>query len=263
MKRCMTMSVLVSLSLLTVAGGGSASAEGVESGTKIEFYGTDKQPGVLDPEKQTPADPGTIAKTEGPLRIDFAPQLTFETSQLKGKALTASAHAQLFHGQTPPRGNFVQVSDYRDAASGWSLFVRQEQQFQHDTKAGSQLKGATISFDKSWTNSTEDASLAPTVSKKVIQMNNIGESYPLAQADTHKGRGTWSIIFGASSDNEHGQGTTLEALTDSAGKPLVDPAYENQPIYRNTAVNLTIPNTEQIEAGNYSTVLTWIIAELP
>ena len=263
MKRFARCSVLAGLSLIFTLSVASVEAEGLTGGGTIEFHGEAATVGVLDPEEQTPADPGEIAKTEGALRIDFAPQLTFETSQITGNELSASAHAQLFHGGTAARGNFVQVSDYRDTASGWSLFVRQEQQFQHETKGEKQLKGATISFDQSWTNSTQDASLAPKVSKEIIQMNNVGESYPLAEAATNKGMGTWSIAFGASPTNQHGQASTLEAMVDGNGQPLVDPAYDNQQMYRNTAVNLAIPNTEQLEAGNYSTVLTWIIAELP
>lgn len=252
------------LSLVLVLGPVSAYGEGVPGAASVQFSESDPNLGVLHPETQKPTDPGEVAKTEGPLRIDFAPQLTFETSELtnSGTEIRSSATAQLFHN-ADPSGHFVQVSDYRDTNSGWTLMVRQESQFVHESKSGVQLKGSVISFDSSWANSTKDASLAPTVSKETIQMNNIGESYPLASAGEGQGMGTWSINFGASSANSLGQVDTLEAITDAAGNPITDATYENQQLYRNTAVNLTIPKTNDLVSGNYSTVLTWILAELP
>lgn len=256
---------IVPLSLLFSTGvflSSTASAEGVTGGAEIELHQADEQPGVLDPETMTPADPGVIANTEGRLRIDFAPQLMFSTGLLSDKDATYLAHAQLFKDQTNPRGNFVQVSDYRDVKSGWTLQVRQENQFQHTEHPEIQLNGAVISFDKAWTNNYQQASSGPKVSKEVIQMTNVGETYTLAEAEFEQGGGTWSIAFGASAENPSQQTNTLEPLKDSKGEPVIDSEY-NQAIFTNNAVKLTIPGATKKVTGTYSTVLTWIIAELP
>lgn len=238
-------------------------AEGVTGAGKVEFDRLDEKIGIKDPETIEDVDPGIIAKTEGALRIDFAPQLTFETGKISIQNSSYSAQAQLFKGVKKGKGNFIQVSDYRGVPSGWSLQVRQETQFQHDVKADVQLNGAVISFDKAWVNSSLEKELAPKASKEVIQMNNIGETYPLAEAEFEHGVGTWSVVFGASDENKSGQETTISPLVDKQGQPIMDSEFKNQQIYINTAINLTIPGATKKIPGSYSTVLTWIIAELP
>lgn len=265
MKKVTTFSFMIPLLMFLEFFSVVTNAYGSESsvgGSHITFEkGTDPNSGVLDPETLKPADPGEIAKTEGPLRIDFAPQLTFAATEISKTDLKSSAHAQLFHNGTGARGNFVQVSDYRAKETGWRLLVRQETQFRSQS-ADTLLKGAYISFDQAWTNSTS-VSKAPKVSKEVINMSNIGETYLLAEAAANQGGGTWSIVFGASKDNAFNQPNTLFPLVDAEGNQVTDAEFENQQVYINQGVTLTIPHTEQLKPGNYSTVLTWIISELP
>lgn len=218
---------------------------------------------IQDPENpETEVDPGDSPRTDGDLRIDFVPQLNFSTAQLNGKDLVLPVNAQLFHSGTAPRGNFIQITDERDEPTGWTLQVRQEKQFTHNEKEGVQLKGAVISLDKAWTNSVVADKFSPTVQKEVIQMLAVGETYNLAKAEYEKGMGTWSIAFGASAENQNGQTATLDARKDAQGNAVMDTTF-NQPSYLNSAVNLTIPGDSNNEPGAYSTVLTWILAELP
>lgn len=238
-------------------------AEGASGTGDLILEQQDKEVGVMDPETLTEIDPGEIARTEGPLRIDFAPRLSFGLGKVAKKDIVYSSHAQMFKNILTPRGSFIQVSDYRGTATGWTLQVRQENQFQQESNASAQLNGATISFDKAWTNSTFDKSIAPSVSKEIITMSNVGETYNIAEAKLDQGVGTWSIVFGASGENAFDQENTLKPLTDEKGKPLVNPDYNNQQLYSNTAINLTIPGAANQLPGTYSTVLTWIIAELP
>lgn len=218
---------------------------------------------IRDPENPVKeVDPGETPQTDGDLRIDFVPKLNFSTVKITEEAAVYPINAQLFHDETSARGNFIQVSDYRDHSSGWTLQVRQEEQFKHVSKIGAQLKGAVISFDQAWTNSTNKRSLSPSVSKDVIHMSNVGETYNLAQAQDEKGSGTWSIIFGASKDNKNGRPNSLELRKDSSGKTIEDPIFK-KPVYSNQAITLSVPKETEKVAGAYSTVLTWILAELP
>lgn len=218
---------------------------------------------VQDPEdNKVIVNPGDSPRTEGDLRIDFVPYLSFSTAEIKNDLSVLPVNAQLFHDSTKARGNFIQVTDQRETPSGWTLQLRQETQFKQLMKEGAELKGATISFDHTWTNSTTNSQYSPEVSKEVIQMNHVGETYTMATAQAEHGMGTWSIIFGASNENTNGQQSTVFPRLDNAGKAIEDPVF-NKPSYVNNAVNLTIPKTSEKEAGTYSTVLTWIVAELP
>lgn len=242
-----------------------AYAESTRDGSgNVEFTGDYDDVGVRDPENpENPTNPGESPSTSGKLRIDFVPQFDFTSvNKISDKDMIYSVNAQLFHDDTAARGNFVQISDYRGAALGWTLQLRQETQFQNTGTANSQLDGAVLSLDKSWVNSTMDSSMAPTVSKEVIQLDNIGATYNLAEAKSGTGAGTWSISFGASSENPKGQTNTLTEKQGIDGNPMQDAVY-GKAIHENSGITLSVPGATKKDPVAYSTVLTWILAELP
>lgn len=237
--------------------------DSLDGNATIGLTQPEQETGLRDPENPTTIiDPGPTPSTTGDLRIDFVPQLNFSKYLLSDKDQTYPVNAQLFKDQTGPRGNFVQVSDFRPGAQGWTLQVRQETQFKNDQAQSSQLNGAVISFDKSWVNSTRDQNEAPIVSKEIIRLSNVGETYNLAEAKPGKGRGIWSISFGASKDNKNGQPETLSPRLLKE-KPVLDPTFDNKQVYENSAIQLSIPGATKKDPVEYSTVLTWTIAELP
>ncbi|MBL1227635.1 WxL domain-containing protein, partial [Enterococcus sp. BWR-S5] len=201
--------------------------------------------------------------TDGPLRIDFVPTLNFGRNKITKSERLFSANAQLFHGDTPARGNFVQVSDYRGTGAGWTLQVRQEEQFTNNQTLNHQLKGAVLSFDSSWANSVRPQASGPTVKKEVIRIENIGATYTLAEAGKDKGEGTWAINFGASSENTNGMANTLSPSLDAEGNQVLDPTFDNKPVSKNSAVTLSVPTEIMIDPVPYTTVLTWTLSELP
>lgn len=232
----------------------------------ISFKGLeDPNFGILDPEKenQEVEIAEEYGKTQGPLRIDFVADINFSQNKITEGNSNYKANGLLFKGVIAPRGQFIQVSDYREKQTGWSLQVRQETQFTNQAKKNSQLDGAVLSFDKSWVNTSNGISSSPIVSKEVIRLNNIGETYTLAHAEAGTGGGTWSVIFGASPDNPENEASTLTPRLDKNGKVVTDPAKDNQAVYMNNAVQLSLPEGTKKEPGTYSTVLTWIISELP
>ncbi|MHC5226688.1 WxL domain-containing protein [Enterococcus sp. LJL99] len=235
-----------------------------QGGAEIEITPyKEKDRSIRDPEDPSKrVDAGESPFTTDDLRIDFVPQLNFSTVLLSDKDSVFAVNAQLFHDDTSARGNFIQVSDYRDHPNGWTLQVRQEHQFKHATKEGEELKGAVISFDQAWTSSEKEVRFAPTVSKKIIQMNNIGETYNLAVAPMDKGTGTWSVVFGASGENKNERPNSLSLRKDQNDQELIDPVFEKA-VYSNQAITLSVPGATEKQAGAYSTVLTWLIAELP
>ncbi|MEI5994478.1 WxL domain-containing protein [Candidatus Enterococcus mansonii] len=259
--------ILLSLAIFSISAFAFAPTAIGESNVSgngtINFEGEYAQE-VRDPEHpETILNPGDSPKTSGDLRIDFVPQFNFGSNKISDKDEKYYGNAQLFHDKTGARGNFIQISDYRGTGSGWILQVRQETQFRNDTTTNKELNGAVISLDQSWANSTRSEMEAPIVSKDVIRINNIGETYNLAEASQGKGQGTWSINFGASIENDKGRKDTLSPKMDTHGKPMLDPAFENKPIYQNEALTLSIPGATKKDPVNYQTVITWILSELP
>lgn len=238
--------------------------EKTATGTGNVGFEGEKPAGPVDPEQpETPVDPGPSPSTTGELRIDFVPQLNFHANKITTKDMSYPVNAQLFHDGTSPRGNFIQVTDDRADMFGWTLQLRQESQFQNASTANSQLDGAVLSFDKSWTNSLQPSSLSPMVSKEVIRLDNIGATYNLAEAGKGKGTGTWLISFGASASNPQGVENTLTPKVNAKGEAVLDPTFDNQQIHENSAITLSIPGTTKTDPVAYTTVLTWILAELP
>lgn len=240
-----------------------AEASNYSGDATIKFEGEPNKQ-VMDPERPAEtADPGDSPSTDHLLRIDFAPQINFWEADISDEDQLYYGNAQLFKDDTGPRGNFVQVSDFREKNTGWTLQLKQETQLQNKSIKKKELKGAVLSFDRSWVNSINAPETGPTVSKEVIRLMNIGEAYNLAEAKPTMGGGTWSIIFGASINNEKKQANTLKPRLNEENEPVLDSAFNNQPMYENQAVSLFIPGKTEKETGNYQTVLTWILSELP
>ncbi|MBM7687461.1 WxL domain-containing protein [Enterococcus ureilyticus] len=270
MKKKVRMNLVLSILLLSntlgLLSGTAVYAEGLSPGMEVGFSGReDEGDGIKDPENPDltvePGESNTASKER--LRIDFAPKLSFSTGEVTDNDSDYIVKAQLFKDeQISARGNFIQVSDYRTNPTGWLLQLRQEKQFTHTEKAGSTLDGAVLSFDKSWTNSKKSAEYSPHVSKEIIRLTNVGETYNIAEADLGNGGGTWSIVFGASDQNKNEKDPTLVPMVDDNGKPVMDPSLGKQ-LYTNSAVKLSIPGATKKEPGTYTTVLTWIISELP
>ncbi|MDA9471665.1 WxL domain-containing protein [Enterococcus sp. 5H] len=221
----------------------------------------------VDPENPTePIDPGPGPSTNGQLRFDFAPTLNFGANKISDENRNFYVNAQLFHNGPSARGNFLQVTDSRPEGTGWTLQVRQEYQFKNDViqkEDEKELKGSILSFDNTWANSAYTQEKAPQLSKDIIQLNAQGTTFPVANADKGHGRGTWLISFGASEENQSNQPNTLFPKVDESNNPILDPNFENQAVYGNNAISLSIPDGVKVHPVQYQTELTWILAELP
>lgn len=240
-----------------------AESKALDGTGTIKFEGEYPQD-ITDPENPDEiVDPGETPQLKGNLRIDFVPKLDFYQNKISDKDETYYANAQNFFGATKPRGNYVQVTDLRAKPTGWTLQLRQEIQFTNNETEHKEIKGAMLSLDKSWVNSTKDLSEAPQLSKEIINVDNIGASYNLAQANVGQGGGTWLISFGASEQNSSNQKNTLEPRLDKDGQAVLDPIFDKKPVYLNQAISLSIPGKTVIDPVPYTTVLTWILAELP
>lgn len=242
-----------------------AEASGLNGKTTITFEGENGETPIRDPENPTKiVDPGNSPKTNGKLRFDFVPQFDFWNAAVKSDNQNEIyyGNAQHFHGDTTPRGNFIQISDYRDTAEGWVLQVRQEKQFYNEHAKNKELKGATLSLANSWVSSTRDLSEAPSVPKNGIILDNIGQTYNLAEAKKGTGGGTWQVVFGMSEDYA-GTQSSLSPRKGNDGESLSHGTFENKPVYQNKALSLQIPGATKIDPVPYQTMITWTLSELP
>ncbi|WP_314062817.1 WxL domain-containing protein [uncultured Vagococcus sp.] len=228
----------------------------------VTFHSSDSETPPIDPEKpgEVVEPSGPIVKTEGPLRLDLVPKFTFGPQAISTKDQMYYADAQLFKSDTPARANYAQVTDNRGTVAGWELTVKQETQFSNSAAKNNELKGAVLSLDKQWANSTIGQQFQPTIMKDAIEINQIGASYPIATAERGKGNGTWAIQFGSSGETD-GNDNTLTPILNADGSALTDPLTK-KPMFKNQAISLFVPGKTLKDPVKYTTVLTWTIAEL-
>ncbi|OJG89770.1 hypothetical protein RV15_GL001611 [Enterococcus silesiacus] len=223
--------------------------------------------GPVDPENpENPVNPGPGPSTIGPLRIDFVSTLNFGNNKIQEKDRQFFANAQLFHDGTTPRGSYVQITDERSGKQGWTLQVRQEYQFKNpviqETEA-QELRGATLSFDHGWANSAYPLETPPNVVKDTIEITELATTQNVAVASENSGKGQWTIEFGASKTNTNDRDNTLFLKQKPSGEAVLDQAFENQPVFENKAIFLSIPEGTVIKPVQYQTELTWLLAALP
>lgn len=252
------LTFLALLTPVTEAASNDSSSKG-----SVKYKGNDWTTPPVDPEKPGElVDPGgEIVKTEGPLRLDLIPKLSFGPQAISDKDQTYYVNAQLFKSETTARANYIQVTDNRGSLTGWQLSVRQETQFKNDQAKNKELSGAILSFDKQWANSAADQEYRPTIVKDAIKISEIGASYPIAVAEQGKGSGTWTIEFGSSGEVE-GIENTLSPVINADGKPVTDSTVGHKPMYKNSAISLYVPGKTEKEPVKYGTILTWTIAAL-
>lgn len=214
----------------------------------------------LDPEDPlVPVDPGESPSTEGDLRIDFVSTVNFADAKITETNRKYNALGQLFHSETKPRANYIQVTDLREGTPGWSLQLKQNSQFKNENNI--ELNGSVLSFDNGWANSGGTGQ-EPIVFRDTISIDAIGNAYSVATASEGSGNGTWLVSFGASESNELNQKNTLSLLKDSKGEGIIDESYGKEMV-TNTAITLSVPDKTAILAGEYGTELTWLLQATP
>lgn len=241
-------SLLVSTMALTVLGGELvASADTVGSKTSngvITFEEDDSVTPPIDPENPEkpvepvdPTDPeGPGEGTSGPLSIDFTSSFNFGTQKISVKDETYFADEQAYKdGSVGP--NYVQITDKRGTAAGWSLSVTQLEQFKAEEN---ELKGAALTIADQGLNSVVGQEHAPEV-KATSQELTPGSKVELVNAGKNKGMGTWALYFGKDAKSD--------AVIDKDGSK---------------SVSLFVPASAiQLKDKEYRTQLNWELSDVP
>ncbi|MGX7031215.1 WxL domain-containing protein [Vagococcus zengguangii] len=241
----------------------AVSADSLSGDASVRFNASDNPSPPVDPDNPDKViDPGEVVKTEGPLRLDFVPKLSFGYRVISDQDQRYNVKAQQFVSDTPARPNYIQLTDNRWNMGGWRLTLQQEKQFYSaEAKEAKELKGAVITFNQQSIHSAYDLDgYVPEIVKEDIALNEMGASYTIVEASENKGPGTWVIKFGASDTDDDKETSLIPVLHDN-GKPLIDDYYQ-KPVYENTGIRLSVPGSINKEAVKYSTVLVWTLSEL-
>lgn len=179
---------------------------------------------------------------EGELRVDFVSHLKFGTKKITTAASDyyAAPTNVMQDGTAIQRGNYVQVTDQRSEGTpkGWKLSAQVTKPFTNATN--SILKGAQITFDLPYVNSSQEASQYPTANSFTLDTTgSSATSQPVASAEAEKGWGTYTIEYGRP---ELGDGTASTM---------------------DKAVKLSVPaNTPLDSTSGYQAEITWTIGNL-
>lgn len=228
----LTFSVINCSSIVFAQDGASMKSIGSIS------YVTDTDPvSPIDPVNPDPVNPITPDDkqdhenpTSGPLSIDYISNLRFGEQKTTGSNMTY--YAQLDHitdsnGVSTERPDFIQITDKRGSNAGWHLTVTQDEQFKNGTE---ELKGASLTLDHA-TLATPNDGVAPTASQAITL--DPGKASDVLNAEADQGTGTWLDRFGKD---------------EAEGK---------------TSISLVVPgNTKKLQ-GEYTTSLTWTLADSP
>lgn len=202
---------------------------------------------------------GEESQTNGPLRIDGVSVIHFGSQPLKGDTIIAKAIYTA--AEVNQQGQYVplhvETTDDRGTNTGWSLQVKQAQEFTEQSQEPvlpgdlSVLRGAELTL--SATESYDESSL-PEVGKR--QPSNLGKNLRLntdfqkiVEAQAGEGIGSWGTYFGD---------LVEEATSETASSPSELKAVENQ------AITLKIPGQIAKKADvNYQAELIWVLVATP
>jgi hypothetical protein len=153
----------------------------------------------------------------GPLTIPFASNITF------GEQEIGQGDADYYALNQKPN---VQVNDTRGGSKDWKLGVAMSAFVGED---GQFLKGARLTFSGGKVVTKNNASLAPTIMSKTLQLNN--ETQDILLAKSGRGSGAFALVF----EGKDGQ---------------------------NENVRLHVPQFN-IKAQHYTAKLTWVLSDAP
>ncbi|MHC5278755.1 WxL domain-containing protein [Listeria kieliensis] len=181
------------------------------------------------------ADENQSTGIKGPLSLDFVPTIQFNAQ--RGSWSEETYHASLIKMNRPAQkgseevANYVQVTDSRIGASGWTLTLKQNHQFRNENKHeldGTEIKLQNLKLVSAKTSQNEPTAYQNSALDPSGKTNSV-----LIRAEQGTGTGTWLGLFGDSNE--------IAA----------------------TAISVTVPENIVKEQGKYTTSLTWELQDSP
>lgn len=221
-----------SLVLLGLAVNHVSADTDVSSNADVGFKANNGPVNPVDPGGDEDIDPN-LPPTDGPLSINYASNLVFgqQKKTLEEQVFYASEDTITISEtgikkQTP---NFVQVTDLRGTATGWSLLVKQNGPLKKEN--GVAIVGGKLTLSARSIKSVYDFKEVPSGLATNVVLSEDGQSHEIVKAEAGTGISTWSAYLGNAGD-----------LTSGA--------------------SLTVPNGAVKETGIYSTSLTWVLQDV-
>ncbi len=266
MKKRRIVAGLMAASILAVNTTGAMAAGGEkESTASITYKASEEITPPVNPEE--PDKPGTPYPepepgTKGPLSIDFVSDFNFGEQDITTVDSVYTLYEtqqwwdeETYDGNGDPDtddvATYVQVTDNRGEASGWTLSVEQTTPFTYqdstdptDIKYNHQIEGTVITFKNINVNSAvEDTDMWPSYDNKD---NDVSIYY-----DSTNSTAASKIMMGAKKNE--GAGTYVAKFGEV--NSLVNNAKES--------VELSVPGKSIKYAGNYETTITWTLSDTP
>lgn len=202
---------------------------------------------------------GDDAQANGPLRIDAVSVIHFGSQPLKGdtiiaKAIYTASEVNL-QGQYVPL--HIETTDDRGTNTGWSLQVKQSQEFTEQPQESVTLENLSVLTGAELTlSATEsyDESLISELGKS--KPSNLGQKLEvnaefkkIVEAKAGEGIGSWGTYFGD---------IVEEATTETTSS-----LEESKPV-ENQAITLKIPGqvAKKVDV-NYQAELIWVLVATP
>ncbi|UQF71481.1 WxL domain-containing protein [Vagococcus lutrae] len=207
--KIISLASVMALGLFVGAGVVSAAeTDGGEytSNGLIEFTPGEKPVDPVDPlDPEQPVDPTDPTDPEGkpqpgtpgPLSIDFASSFYFGNNKITSKDETYFAELQKYKDKGTEQElregpNYVQVTDNRGTLAGWTLKVKQTEQFETDDSH--KLEGAKITLTNGNINTVSESTPATAVDE--IAIDKMDADFLVMSAKKDAGAGTFLTRWG-------------------------------------------------------------------
>lgn len=221
---------LCSLSFLGLATN-QVLAVDVNSEADVQFTPNSRPINPIDPGEGGDIDPNK-PPTDGPLSINYASNIVFgahkKTNDEQIFYATEDTITVSETGEKKQIPNFVQVTDLRGTATGWTLSVRQNGPLKKAN--GVAIVGSKLTVSAYSIGTLYGHQGVPSGLSKDVVLSEDGQSHEIVKAETGTGVSTWSAFL----------------------------ANENDP---KSGVSLTVPKGAVKETGVYTTSLTWFLQD--
>jgi hypothetical protein len=209
-----------------------------------------------DPDDPTPnPEPGT----DGPLSLDYVPDLYFGLNKITTKDETYNAYATPLKKDDGSIDKYVptytQVTDKRGAYTGWTLTVAEKDPFTSTSSKATLGDATSITLTNQkvagiWKDATAPSSLGGTIT---LTPNN--EAQKVVAAKANEGEGTWISSWGQVSTEKR-----YTPAKDTEGNET-DPTLQDTQV--DNSVQLTVPGSVKKMAERYVTNLDWVLTDTP
>lgn len=179
--------------------------------------------GVIDPNKPP---------TKGPLSLNYASDIAFgQHKKTRQEQLFYAQEDTITVTETSEKKqvvNFVQITDLRGTAGGWTLSVRQNGPLKKEN--GVAIIGAKLTLSARSVESMYGFKEAPSNLTIDQVLSEEGQAHEIVKAEKGTGVSTWNVLLGKSGQETSG-------------------------------ISLSVPKAAVKETGIYTTNLTWILQD--